>query len=315
MAPSFSASDTSEDDDDTAPEAVTLAYSKNIAKGRDVALRHAESELKRKRKEKNRLKDESLKRRAEQTRGIRKDEDNAPADEKNINASRKGKGREPAAREERSLEDRMDRAMREAQDQESDSDEALEAIEDDVSLGGAEDSESSSSDDGELSEDSGSDRMDVVEEGHGLKKDSGQLSRAKTKTRDRDYLPEHIFAAALSNAQLSSTKTASPASSSLKLQPRQKTKKRKPRTAEDVVLGSKTVHMLSSKTTPAVASAASRTLPPGRVKRFFESHLDLKSKRVEKSRRGWERKAANVGSLRSTNLPATNFARNPVGLV
>ncbi|KAL5521168.1 hypothetical protein ACEPAG_9090 [Sanghuangporus baumii] len=298
---SASASDIS-DNEDIAPEIVTLSDSKRHAKRLNEVQQTAESDVKRRRKERNRRRDENLKRRAQETRG----------DDKKRNERRlqREKTNENEDEETRVLEARMQRAMQEAVAEEGDEKESWGDFKDqeDIEVGVATGSDSDSSD--HPSEENGlaSDESmcGVEEEGMG----EGPSDAEPSNDPELDYLPDHLFSEALSKkAATQSKKDSSLNEQSLKTKSNQKRKPAKKRKTKEVVLGSKTIRTISPNFS-RVSLAASGTLPPGKIKRFYESHLNLRSNHAS-SKRGssWDRKAASIGVLRSRS-PAAHFVRS-----
>ncbi|KAL5504893.1 hypothetical protein ACEPAH_7556 [Sanghuangporus vaninii] len=304
---SASASDVS-DNEDIAPEAIALSDSKKHAKRLNDIQRAAEDDAKRRRKERNRRRDENLKKRAQETRG----------DDKNRNERRlqREKTNENEDEEARNLEARMQRAMQEAdaeQEQEQgDEKESWENLKDqqdsEVGVGTGSDSDSS----------------DHPSEGNGLSSDEsmcgieergmgeGPSDAGPSNDPVRDYLPDHLFSEALSKkAATQPKKYSSLDEQSLQTKSNQKRKPAKKRETKDIVLGSKTIRTISSKSS-SVSLAAYGTLPPGKIKRFYESHLNLRSNHASGKRgSSWGRKAANIGVLRSSSTsPAAHFVRN-----
>jgi len=124
-----------------------------------------------------------------------------------------------------------------------------------------------------------------------------------------DYLPDHLFEAALSQRPPPvPVQPIRPAAQ----KPTLKKKKRKTgATSKDLIVGSKTIRTLPTKPTSTLTAAVSRTRPSSGANKFLKRTLALKAAGAEKAKRnGWERRAANVGSMRSrSNLPAVHFAR------
>ena len=187
-------SDSSSDSDDT-PETFTLAESKKSAKRKSEEIEKAHAAINRQSKLKNQEKDRVLKEQAKR----RKERENAQGDED---------GRADA------LEARMERAMKEAQDEESlvvDSEEERDGFSDDEI-------------EGELSSD-----MEFGEDG--TDEEEEDLEQKSTK-----HLPDHLFEAAfasqnvqLEDASNSTTKTSS--------KPKPSKKKKRKTQSKDIVLG------------------------------------------------------------------------------
>lgn len=115
MSPSPSDSD--DDLDSGVPEAVTRSQSIAESKRQAAALQAADAELRRKRKEKNRIQDENLKRRAAETWNAGEPSEGASRAD-NVGMEVGSSGEDNVVAEENTstmLEDRMARAMREAE--------------------------------------------------------------------------------------------------------------------------------------------------------------------------------------------------------
>jgi len=194
-------SDSSSDSDDT-PETFTLAESKKSAKRKSEEIEKAHAAINRQSKLKNQEKDRVLKEQAKR----RKERENAQGDED---------GRADA------LEARMERAMKEAQDEESlvvDSEEERDGFSDDEI-------------EGELASD-----MEFGEDG--TDEEEEDLEQKSTK-----HLPDHLFEAAfasqnvqLEDASNSTTKTSS--------KPKPSKKKKRKTQSKDIVLGCVSFHKL-----------------------------------------------------------------------
>lgn len=115
MSPSPSDSD--DDLDSGVPEAVTRSQSIAESKRQAAALQAADAGLRRKRKEKNRIQDENLKRRAAETWNAGEPSEGASRAD-NVGMEVGSSGEDNVVAEENTstmLEDRMARAMREAE--------------------------------------------------------------------------------------------------------------------------------------------------------------------------------------------------------
>ncbi|EJD08502.1 uncharacterized protein FOMMEDRAFT_16847 [Fomitiporia mediterranea MF3/22] len=319
MAPSraaYSISNTnsSDNDDDDAPEAITLDQSKEHAKQLNEARQAAESDAKRKRKEKNRRTDENLKKRALETRG-----ESTSAPKKKLKTSVKGKHAEESSvsDDRQNLEDRMERAMREAQAEEDEDggdawggfgeqSEPKTGSGSDIEYGQASD-DSRSNSDGEQGNLNFADDYDDTEEEEEF--DEELLNMPPQKQSRMEYLPDHLFTDALSKTQASNEQKSPPLKTTLKSKPERKRKPNRKGRTKDIILGSKVVRKVAPKVSH-ITSTASRTLPPGKVRRFYEDRLDLQAKSRSRTHNAWDRKAANIGNMRSSTLPAANFVRN-----
>ncbi|KIY63215.1 hypothetical protein CYLTODRAFT_382580 [Cylindrobasidium torrendii FP15055 ss-10] len=116
-----------------------------------------------------------------------------------------------------------------------------------------------------------------------------------------NYLPDDVFTAAFaSESRPSASSTKSKAKS---VQEKQRRKKKSRRNPKDVVIGSRTMRSLVESKTPATGGVAQTA----KVKKFLDRTLALKT--GKSSSRGWERRPASVGSLR-TSGPAARFVRS-----
>nr|VWP00078.1 MARTX [Ganoderma boninense] len=215
--------------DDEAPEAVSFGTSKKVAKGEQDALQQHHAAQKQKRKEKNRALDQALKDRSANTKGTgkngvvssgkpskkaqaaRSEDEGSDGDE--VEESTKG----GQSREE--LEERMARAMMEAED-ESGSEEGHEGFAgfgDSVEME-VEGEEEEMSDERERSgsEDEDEDEDLLAEEGSGGSEDEDEDEEMGSEDEDEDedegvsstkpssspqkddYLPDHLFKTAFS---------------------------------------------------------------------------------------------------------------------
>lgn len=136
-----------------------------------------------------------------------------------------------------------------------------------------------------------------------------QSKPSKGKDKELDYLPDHLFSEAL---LLSSTKSQTSKRATSKEDERdsshQSSSKRRKRAAQsqkDIVLGyvilscvsfnhymvlnsrSKAIRILTERKADPVLKTASRTIPPGKVRRFADKRLHLK---VDKRNSNWQRK-------------------------
>ncbi|KLO12323.1 hypothetical protein SCHPADRAFT_425960 [Schizopora paradoxa] len=283
-----------DDSDSDAPEETSLAQGKADFKKKEADVQSARNEARRKAKDANRQKDAKLKQRAEATRG----------------------SKDGAVREELSVEDRMERAMREAAGEEDGSEE------EDGTYGSnerGEGSSSSGSEDEAMEEDGDSDEES---EFGGFADDSESIKQTRSTRTERssnpDYLPDEIFESGLSSLAKESRGSNQNATKKQKRLETKKTHQTKNKhrhggSVKDIVFGSKVIRTLpSSKSIITKAAAASRTLPPKNAKHFLHKTLGLRNDSSEQVKRnGWEHRAANVGSLQTrSGLPAARFVRN-----
>ncbi|OJT03156.1 hypothetical protein TRAPUB_6263 [Trametes pubescens] len=313
----------SESSDDDAPEAFSFGTSKKAAKGEEEAVRQFQAAEKLKRKEKNRTIDRKLKARAAETKSTGK----SKAATSHWEKATKGKGAEFAAdfseEEDASeaeegpsgrtaLEDRMARAMKDAEEEDSDLDDLDEEegstfegfAGEDVGMdaGIAEDDGdeemSEEDEDGDELEDEDSDEeADEDEEmASGSEKDVEEEEEEDTYTKPsaqkHNYLPEHLFKSALSSARNTKITFADeePAPSHARVPPPQKRRRAK-RSEKDVVLGSRTIRTLP-RSSDAISPAAAKGLPPPRrVNKFLKHSLNVKGDAKQSQIKGWTRRA------------------------
>ncbi|KAJ3997191.1 hypothetical protein F5050DRAFT_1753912 [Lentinula boryana] len=119
-----------------------------------------------------------------------------------------------------------------------------------------------------------------------------------------NHLPDHLFASAFASQprnEKSSKTSTKPSKGSHKKARRQRSGNISPR---DHIVGSRVVRTLPKPDAGPRASIA--MLPSAKVKKFLDRSLSMKG---DKSRvRGWERRAANIGSMRRQG-PAAHFVR------
>ncbi|KAI0635347.1 hypothetical protein C8Q77DRAFT_699971 [Trametes polyzona] len=338
-----------ESSEDDTPETFSFGSSKKAAKGEQEAVRQFQAAQKLKQKEKNRAIDRKLKARAAeaQTTGKGKAKD---AGASHWEKATRGKGAEEDASDDSdasdggegasarsALEERMARAMKEAEEEDSeDLDEEAEgsAFEgfsgEDADMGGsAEESEADedmSEEDDELAgEDEEGEEYDEEDEDEDMtSEDDGEDEEEeeeetvehpppKSASQKRNYLPDHLFKSALSEASSRNTKITfddddSAPSHRARTSPPPKRRRAK-RPAKDIVLGSKTIRTLP-KTSEAITPAAAKGLPPPRrVNKFLKQSLNLKGDLSKAKTKGWTRRAANLGVMKRSG-PAANFVRS-----
>ncbi|OSC98893.1 hypothetical protein PYCCODRAFT_1374221 [Trametes coccinea BRFM310] len=327
--------------DDEAPETFSFGTTKKAAKGEEDAVRQFHAAQKLKQKEKNRAMDRKLKERAADSKGKGKAKDVAlshwekatkgkGAADRDTEGEGSDGGEDGAARS--ALEERMARAMREAEEEDSelegegsgseelsaedvDMDEAEGLDEDDDEESGEEGGELDEEDDEERFEEEGEEDEDEdmsSAEDEDESEEERQPSSSKSLKQNRNYLPDHLFKSALSNPTARNTKITFDDEDSVPSRnptsPAHKRRRAK-RSAKDIVLGSRTVRTLS-KTTEAISPAAAKGLPPPRrVQKFIKHSLNLKGDLNKSKTKGWTRRAANLGVMRR-NGPAANFVRN-----
>lgn len=220
--------------DDEAPEALTFNSTKKRARQAEDDLRAFQSEEKRKKKEKNRVRDKNLKERAAlsvtKSKGkgkqTQKDEDEVESDDV--------EGDDGRPKDD--LEARMERAMREAQE-ESGSDLEGEEAEEAVNL-----DEGSGSGEEHSSEDESEDEHEEVVQRPNSKTTRGSKVEKTTPKRipkTPNYLPDHLFASAFADSSSSPPKSTSKRKQANEdeLPPKPK-KRRTKKPSRDVVVGS-----------------------------------------------------------------------------
>ncbi|KAI8973089.1 hypothetical protein BD414DRAFT_468722 [Trametes punicea] len=331
-----------ESSDDEAPEAFSFGSSRKAAKGEEEAVRQYHAAQKLKQKEKNRAVDRTLKERAAAAKGKRKPQ---AVGVSHWEKATKGKGiAQGGAEDDRgsdgsgedpsrnALEERMARAMREAEEEDSELDEEGSAFGGfsgaNAEIEEAEDSENDEEEDEELEEGDGSaadedqdetdekvDSEDADEEmasTSGEDSEDSEPSPPKPSKPKHNYLPDHLFKSALSHTASRNTKITfedeDTAPSRPSASPPQKRRRAKS-PAKDIVLGSRTIRTLS-KNTEAITPAAAKGLPPPRrVEKFVKHSLNLKGDPQKSRMKGWTRRAANLGVMKR-NGPAANFVRS-----
>ncbi|KAF7791166.1 hypothetical protein EIP86_002177 [Pleurotus ostreatoroseus] len=287
--------------DDEAPEALSFSSSRQAAKAQDEALQQFHATEKQKLKDRRRERDRVLKDRKAQAKGKGK------ASEDGGKSMSKGKGKrkdveaEESANEEdlgaesagetsdhAELEARMARAMKDAEaedDEGDDGDEDEDAIEDESEH--ESESERSSADQNE--------DMTSSEDDSDLENDDEEsLERPSKKpkvTRNLDYLPDHLFSSALSEAASLSTTSAKVKSKPAIATAKPRKRKRVARSSKDLVVGTRTIRTLSTQS-QSVAPPAKKTLaPPPAVTKFVGRTLNLRNKDSTARTKGWERRS------------------------
>ncbi|KAH8109418.1 hypothetical protein DFH11DRAFT_1731028 [Phellopilus nigrolimitatus] len=236
--------DSSDDDDgDDAPEAVSLSQSMAEINKIDRALQTAKSEARKKGKEKNRIKDEKLKQRAEETRGNHKKGGEFESTRKGkVLASRDEDG---GSGQKSTLEDRMERAMRDAEDEEAEgSDDAWGGSRSGVIPDDDRDEHGDIAiresfatrgffPEGEFAEDTRDHMEDAEEKANGR----GSTDTGKSQENGLDYLPEHLFTSAFSKSWIPKDGIPPTTKQIRKSKSDQKRKKQRARPSKDFVLG------------------------------------------------------------------------------
>ncbi|KAM5543973.1 hypothetical protein V8D89_002590 [Ganoderma adspersum] len=313
--------------DDEAPEAVSFGTSKKAAKGAQDALQQHHTAQKQKQKEKNRAIDRALKDRAANTKGkgkavvVESDKQSKKAEatlsedeESDVGDAEQGMRGGPSRKE---LEERMARAMMEAEGESgSEDDQGFAGSGDSVDMDG-EDEEMSDEEDGSEDEDEDEDE-DLLDEGQSGGDEDEEMgsedededassTRPLSAPRKDDYLPDHLFKSALSHAgtkivfdddvPLPSTDTSAP-----------RKRKRTKRTSKDILLGSRTIRTLPKPNAVVSSAVVKGLVPPRRVEKFVKTSLNLKGDVTKAKSKGWNRQPANLGVMKRHG-PAAHFVR------
>ncbi|EGN92958.1 hypothetical protein SERLA73DRAFT_190331 [Serpula lacrymans var. lacrymans S7.3] len=321
MARHVSSTDASDSDD--APESFSLSQSKKNVKEKSQVLKNFEASEKAKKKIQNRERDRKLKERALVTRHLGQ----PPA-----KTTEDSDGSEGESGAEDEAVARMRRAMREAGEEMDDDDESdSEGDEDsddnkegddnvwsgfdggdhEVEEGSDEDAEDDGDEDESMSDGDQSDEMEEEEDAMMLAIPTKSAQNTKSNSK---YLQDDLFTSAFS-AQSKSRKInpkATPkVTSTSQKQDVLKRRRRKPQpSVKDLIVGSRTVRTLP-KASDSRAMATAKTLPPHTVKKFVSRSLNLKGEERFAKSRGWERRPANIGVLKSDGAPV-GFVRRLV---
>ncbi|KAN0101025.1 hypothetical protein V8E55_001009 [Tylopilus felleus] len=311
--------------DDDAPEVVSHSTSKASAKRVQKALHDFEAEEKARRKARNRERDQKLKERARVTRG-----EKTGGKLKGVRFTDQGEN-EGESGEERSdvdvdddVEARMLRAMRDAageaesgegEDDEHDNEDEFRGF--GMDLG--DDMASSSGSFSAQDEDDEDARMSLGEsdsidpeaptDDEEMDKDEETLQASICRrSKKADYLADDLFAAAFAsqNSKPVPKKRVEPAQQETVKKRRRKFSTR----PKDLVIGGRTIRTLPRHSDPR-SQATARTVPSARVRRFVDQSLAMKGKQalLKAKKKGWERRAANVGVMKHQGAPH-GFARS-----
>ncbi|KAJ3860967.1 hypothetical protein EV359DRAFT_84800 [Lentinula novae-zelandiae] len=312
-------------DDDEAPETLTLTESKGAFRKRNAEIREVEEARKKMRKDKRRereriLKERKQQREREELKAVTSRRVSDDAEEEEDDGG-EGDEEEDGAND---VEKRMLRAMQQAEEEEEEEEsenevdnvEEGESVDEDVDED-EEDKEmevDENDDDGHEDEDEeGSDaEMFSVDSSPPRSKSKSTLnaksSMPKLKT---NHLPDHLFASAFSsgsqkNQSKNNNLSLSGLSTTKKLQEKKtRRRKRSGGIARDHIVGSRLFRTLPKPDTAPRASAD--MIPSSKVNKFLDRSLSLKGDKKARMR-GWERRAANIGSLRRQG-PAAHFVR------
>ena len=256
--------------DDEAPEAVSFGTSKKTAKGEQDALQQHHASQKQKKKEKNRAIDRALKDRSANAKGkgkavgdrsgkvVKKAASPSDEEESGSDDAEESTQDGPSRKD---LEERMARAMMEAEGESGseEDDEEFTGFGDDVEMDGedeemSDDAEESGGEDDDEDEESldeaQSDGDEDENEGMGSEdedddeeQEAEESTRPLSAPRKDDYLPDHLFEAALSHTgkKIVFDEDPLPSPQASRPQKRQRTK----RTSEDILLGCAYTHCSS----------------------------------------------------------------------
>ncbi|KAH9846913.1 hypothetical protein C2E23DRAFT_743087 [Lenzites betulinus] len=329
--------------EDDAPETFSFGSSKKAAKGDEEAVRQFQAAEQHKQKERNRAIDRKLKARAAEVKGKSKSKSDDASATHWAKATRgKGVAEDPSEDDDAgegeaddtgrsALEERMARAMREADEEDSDEDGEASAFEG-FSKEGAdldedteedeteadtsgEDSEAGTDESGEDGSEDEDEDGDMGSESEGDEEEDEDEatpgpSSSKPTFQKRNYLPDHLFKSALSSAHNTKIKFDDEGSlpSRAHASPPRK-RRRASRSTKDIMLGSRTIRTLS-KPSQAISPAAAKGLPPPRrVNKFMKRSLNMKGDARQSKTKGWSRQAANLGVMKR-NGPAAHFVRS-----
>ncbi|KAI0828493.1 hypothetical protein BC628DRAFT_1362897 [Trametes gibbosa] len=316
-----------------APETFSFGSSKKAAKGEEEAVRQFQAAEQRKQKERNRAIDRKLKARAAEGKGKAKAK-NEDASTTHWAKATRGKGvAEDFSQDDAdegeddglgrsALEERMARAMREADEEDSDEDGEGSAFEGfaahDADMEGVADNDETedvSAENDESEEDDSEDEdedEDMASQSEGDEEEDEDLqpSSSKSAFQKRNYLPEHLFKTALSAVQNTKIKFDDESSlpSRTRASPPRKRRRAK-RSNKDIILGSRTIRTLSTPSHAISPAAAKGLPPPRRVSKFLKHSLNLKGDARQAKTKGWTRQAANLGVMKR-NGPAAHFVRS-----
>ncbi|KAI0354126.1 hypothetical protein OH77DRAFT_1426540 [Trametes cingulata] len=338
----------SDSSDDEAPVAVSFGSSKKAAKGEENAVRQFQAAQKLKQKEKNRALDRKLKERAADAQGKGKARD---AGVSHWEKATRGKGtaedesedEDASGREhddpgKSALEERMARAMREAEEEDSNeldeddeegsefegfADEGMDVEGmDEVEIGDGdeddEDNDEDMSDEEEAEEDyeENAEEYDEDEEMGSEDEEEDEEEEehppsSKRPAQKQNYLPDHLFKSALSsaarNTKIKFTDEEYAPSRAPASPPRKRRRAKRP--AKDTVLGSRTIRTLPKSNEVLTPAAAKAIPPPRRVNKFLKHSLNTKGDLAKSKTKGWTRRPANLGVMKRSG-PAANFVRS-----
>ncbi|KAF8845559.1 hypothetical protein BDN67DRAFT_999680 [Paxillus ammoniavirescens] len=331
--------------DDDAPEVVSQSTSKANLKRDQKALRDFEARQKARKKAQNRERDQKLKDRALETKAAKRDatligksffdeDPHARDEDEDENGNESDVDESGDDDEGRALEARMLRAMIDAaEERESGEDDEEDDEEDEfTAFGGMDMDDDMRSDSRSASEEDNSDNEgDEIwqgmsnsdsevdpeaptddEEMDGDSEDNEAAPRQKNtrkSNRRMDYLADDLFLAAFSS-QKSKPCTDKGTTKSSKLRTLKKRRRKTNARAKDLVIGGRTIRTLPRASDPR-SQATARTVPPPRSRKFIDHSLAVKGKQalLKAKRRGWERRPANIGVMKSEGAPI-GFARS-----
>ncbi|PFH46927.1 hypothetical protein AMATHDRAFT_43268 [Amanita thiersii Skay4041] len=298
-------SDNDTDDNDDAPETYTLTESKHSAKRKNEDIGQAQAAVRKKAKLRNQQRDRVLK---EQAAGRRERERRMLFGENEVEEE-DGDGEHEGEDEGDggdNLRRQMERVMKETRNTDGLADEGEDEESDEDEFKGlyrssAEGSEAEG--DSGVEEDEDSEFLHIMQNEELMEKDSEEDDDDEDDQLPSDRLrvkklPDHLFEAAFAqrSPQPSSPQTHQKSITKSK-QRAQKTHNRKPQ-HKDVIIGTRTFRTLPTGPYANVKLASSRpTADRAHIVRKGDTRI-----------RGWERRAANIGSMRRDG-PAANFVR------
>ncbi|KAJ3819333.1 hypothetical protein F5880DRAFT_1616558 [Lentinula raphanica] len=206
--------------------------------------------------------------------------------------------------EENDIEARMLRAMQQAEEEEEKSDEEVESDgdeeESDAEMRGLEG-------DGDDDDDDDDDEEEEEEEEGNAEAEVDELNSLH---KNPNHLPDYLFASVLASTKTNEKKST--AKKTTKPEPNRTRRRKKRNGGKDHIVGSRLLRITSDSGISSAPRATLAMQPSSKVKRFIDKNLLLKTRegdRLGKRGRGYERRAANIGSLRRLG-PANNFVRS-----
>ena len=328
------------DDSDT-PEAVSFGASRKTARGEHGAIQRFHAEEKMKAKEKNRARDRAMKARAESAKvakgkavaggrsakraRIEEEDAGSGEDEEGTDSGEDDEQSAAGGPSKKELEARMARAMMDAEDEEEDEDEDFEegsafgdfSGEDDELEGDGEEGEEFEDD-----EDGDEDPSNADED-----EDEDMASESEEEVDDYspapshkpNYLPDHLFKSALSNAATKGSKIRFDDDLSSRAAPPPQRKRKRTKTSKDIVLGyvlphdspchaaymprrSRVIRTLSNPTGTASTAATKGLARPRKMEKFVKKSLNVKGDASKSKSKGWTRRPGEFDPLQHDTL-------------